>query len=298
MISSIIPTDKNLRSQLEYGKANFPFSCYVDHLTTYGSPCIEWHWHNEFEFSFVKEGSATCHIGGNCIELCDGDGIFINSKVIHRFETTDKSSLINYIFSPEFIAERSSIIYTMYIQPFLVSELEYEPLFSKDIRYEAAAKTLEGLHSIIYSSCFGREIQIRNLISKLWLCFAEKNLNALPISLKSQNKVKQVRLHEMIMYIHANYQNKINLNDISSAANISKSEALRCFNSGLEMTPIRYLNEYRLARAAEILLSSSVSVAFVAETCGFETAGYFCKVFKDKYGVSPNSFRKSNQMYD
>lgn len=295
MLEAAMYTDETLHSQLNYGNTDFPFVCYLDNLAQCNSLCVEWHWHNEFEFSFVKEGTVACHIGANRIQLCAGDAIFINSETIHHFESESSGILINFIFSPEFIAERTSIIYEKYVLPFLNSDLEYSTYFMEN--YSAnnknIADALKDTCSVVNSNCFGKELHIRNAISNLWLVFSKCTLDTLSTFRKSRNKTLQSRLHEMMTYIYANYEKQLTLADISSAAKISKSEALRCFRTGLETTPVKYLNEYRLSRAVEQLLKNSTTVAAVAEACGFESAGYFCRVFKAKYGISPNKFRKS-----
>lgn len=292
MAAAAILTDETLRSQQEYGKAEFPFSCCLDHLTQYGSRCVEWHWHNEFEFSFVKEGTVLCHAGANCVRLYEGDGLFINSRTIHRFETAERGVLVNCIFSPEFIAEKSSAIYLKYVHPFLVSDFECKPYARQAAQNEEMLVLLQDVYVAAFSNCFGKELQIRNLVSTLWLRFVEGTLKDLRKSSRSRNKTVQARLHEMMTYIHANYHRRLTLMEIALAANISKSEALRCFHIGLETTPVTYLNEYRLARAAERLLATSDSVAAVSDSSGFESTGYFCRKFREKYGVSPNGFRK------
>lgn len=287
-----IPTDDVLRSKLEYGNADFPFSCYLDRVTQYQSQCIARHWHNEFEFSFVKTGVVNCHIGACSITLRAGDGMFINSGSMHCFDADEDSVLINCIFSPEFIAEKTSRIYDAYIQPFLVSDLEYKCFLRNDPQAAAVLERLKQAHAVIYSDCFGKELQIRIVVSSLWGCFAEGTMGDLRSAFGSHSKTINVRLHEMLTYIHANYHKALKLGDIALAANISKSEALRCFHVGLETTPVKYWNEYRLNRAAEELLATSDPVAVIAERNGFESAGYFCKAFKAKYRATPTAFRK------
>ena len=95
----------------------------------------------------------------------------------------------------------------------------------------------------------------------------------------------------MLDFIRRQYMQHIGLEEIAAAANVSKSEALRCFRLGIQTTPVRYLNEYRLSRAEERLLATADKISAVAWKAGFESAGYFCRVFKKQYGVTPAEFR-------
>ena len=58
------------------------------------------------------------------------------------------------------------------------------------------------------------------------------------------------------------------------------------------MTPNEYINSKKM-RAAALLLKGNpeLSIAEISDRLGFSTAGYFCRKFKDVYGVSPNRFR-------
>lgn len=288
-----ISTDESLHSSVKYGTEDFPFSCYTDLFTQQNCQCIEWHWHSEFEFSYVKEGSVRCRTGSASITLQKGEGIFLNSGLIHRFEGTSDSILINYIFSPVFIAEKSSLIYTKYIQPFLISDFEYCPFFKNNLQHQTILKDMTKLYPVCGKKSFNRELQIHILLSSLWLHFFEMILPDLHPAAKSGTKVMQARLHQMLHYIQEHYFFNLSLVDIASSANISKSEALRCFHTILDTTPVNYLNEYRLTRAVRLLTDSSDPISLIAEKCGFQSSGYFCKVFKGKFHLSPVAFRKS-----
>ena len=52
---------------------------------------------------------------------------------------------------------------------------------------------------------------------------------------------------------------------------------------------IEYLNDYRLTIAGQKLKNSSDSVLTIAEECGFEHLSYFNRLFKRKYGTTPEN---------
>ena len=85
-ITEII-TDETLREIREHGTPEFPFEYYLDDIDEISQGYVEWHWHNEIEWAWVESGKVICRIGNEKIILEAGEGIFINSRVIHRFET-------------------------------------------------------------------------------------------------------------------------------------------------------------------------------------------------------------------
>lgn len=99
------------------------------------------------------------------------------------------------------------------------------------------------------------------------------------------------QLQIMMQYIHTNYGDNIKLDDIAGAVYISKNSALQIFRKGINISPISYLIQYRLARAAELLLSTDKTVASIATETGFDNVGYFCRKFKEKYCISAKEYR-------
>ena len=68
----------------------------------------------------------------------------------------------------------------------------------------------------------------------------------------------------------------------------------RCFREYNGMAPLEYQIALRIRRAQNLLASSSVPIAQIAEETGFQSLSYFSKFFHDRTGVSPTIFRKSS----
>lgn len=83
------------------------------------------------------------------------------------------------------------------------------------------------------------------------------------------------------------------MEDLIGAANISRSEAFRCFKQYAGVSPVAYLNDYRLAKAAGLLAGTEQNVTEICFACGFADTSYFVKRFREKYGVPPLKYRKS-----
>lgn len=67
----------------------------------------------------------------------------------------------------------------------------------------------------------------------------------------------------------------------------------RCFKKDYGVTPMQYLNRFRLRQAELRLISRQhYTVEMLASYCGFADKFYFSKCFKKQYGLSPDKFRK------
>lgn len=289
-------TDDSLRSTMQYGTATFPFSYYLDDMQQYKGQRIGWHWHDELEFSVILSGMAACQIGTERISLSSGDGLFINSGTIHSFVSVDRGILLHIIFSPEFFAVKGSDIYRKYIQPVLLASYPYGAFYSNDQGWAEMRDCIHKIYQSTRSEHPARELQICIQTLILWARFLENVKAELQAGAPKVERLIQARLHKMMDFIHQNFAKPLSLCDIAAAANISKSEVLRCFHLGINTTPISYLNAYRLQQAKNLLQTTTCTVTAVSMMVGFENAGYFGRVFKKRYGCTPNEFRKSQSL--
>lgn len=96
-------------------------------------------------------------------------------------------------------------------------------------------------------------------------------------------------------YISKNYYKEvISIPELSKICNISETYFRKLFNSLLGTQPIRYINELKIERAKELLLSGRYSVLQTAESCGFSDISLFSREFKKSVGVAPSQYIKEN----
>ena len=60
-------------------------------------------------------------------------------------------------------------------------------------------------------------------------------------------------------------------------------------------TPSEFIRSQRLESAAQMLLTTSLSVSEVSDRTGFGTPRYFSRCFRKKYGMLPKDFRKQGE---
>lgn len=73
---------------------------------------------------------------------------------------------------------------------------------------------------------------------------------------------------------------------------MSTSRFFPLFRRSLGLSPVEYINHYRINRAVILLMSSEGhSVEEVSEATGFQSAAYFRRVFKKITGKSPRDYR-------
>jgi len=121
----------------------------------------------------------------------------------------------------------------------------------------------------------------------------ERELLAERKILMGQRTIDSEELAESIhIYIKHNYNSFIDFSEIADRFGFTQSYLTKIFKKYMEVTPARYLKEYRISVAKKLLMSSNLSIKEIADQVGFDDPFHFSKSFKDVVGESPNQFRK------
>ena len=117
------------------------------------------------------------------------------------------------------------------------------------------------------------------------------------LSLMAEEKVHQTPsfLADAITYIKKNFKEKITIEDIAAKINISTPYLFATFKKYIGISPISYLNQYRLSVAAEQLLDTNQNISEISLNVGIYDPMYFNKMFKKQYQMSPSKYREIYQ---
>ena len=289
-----ILTDENMMETIQHGSKEYPFHFYYDNLELFDFHCIEWHWHTEFEFVYVETGTVYFGISDKQFALSEGQGVFINSKILHRYFSQGNAIVPNFVLMPYFIAAQDSLIYQKYVLPIMASPMDYQ-IFSQDIPWQAEVLSL--MREMMAAQENASDVELVNsyLIQKIWHILYQNTDVEHMGKKENYSASSQARLQLMMQYIHQKFAYNISLSDIADQAKVSKSTALNLFQRYLGISPVTYLVNYRLQEAAKLLASTEKKVTVISKDTGFDSVDYFCKAFKKYYKLTPTEYRKKAQ---
>ena len=94
--------------------------------------------------------------------------------------------------------------------------------------------------------------------------------------------------------IEKNYTDpEFGVDKLAAALEISRSSLNRKMRDILHTTANNYIRDIRIAKAEELLRTSSLQINEICYKVGFQTPSYFIKCFRKKYGQSPNEYANS-----
>jgi transcriptional regulator GlxA family with amidase domain len=101
----------------------------------------------------------------------------------------------------------------------------------------------------------------------------------------------QSELLAVLHYIDENLAEPMSNAALAEIALSSESRFIRRFREATGRTPARYVQERRLERASELLVSTDYSIDRIAEASGFANRYYFTRVFTQRMGLPPGRYR-------
>lgn len=98
-------------------------------------------------------------------------------------------------------------------------------------------------------------------------------------------------LTETCKYIQENFHKNITIKELANNVSLSPSYFLKMFKKNANTTPTEYIISIRLSNAKQLLTESNLTVAQIAELCGFNDASYFSYYFRRRFGMKPSEYR-------
>ena len=245
------------------------------------------HWHEDLQFLYVISGTVKVTTLEETVFLSAGEGIFINKNVVHLVEKAGECCYKSFLFPDYFVS-----FYLGSPAGKLTAGITNNPQLSiLPLRQAAWQKNiLKQLSKLIELEEIKTEFypyEVLVTLCSLWLIL----LKNIEVKTETPKKTTSRRMQSFLLYIEENYRNDITLESLSAAANVSKSECLRCFKETLHTSPFAYLIDYRLSKALPLLTETDLPVSEVAALTGFHGQSYFGKCFKEKTGCSPREYR-------
>ncbi|MDQ1913999.1 AraC family transcriptional regulator [Paenibacillus sp. GD4] len=96
-------------------------------------------------------------------------------------------------------------------------------------------------------------------------------------------------------FIDNHYEQDLSLDQLADIAGLNKYHLCKKFSSYLGVSPMDYVRNRRLERAAELLRTTALPITDIAGLSGFSNVSYFGKVFRRIIGMSPSTYREAKE---
>ena len=254
-----------------------------------------WHYHNNFEISFITEGSGKRIVADSIEEFQPGDLAFIGPNLPHVW-IVDKETRMPSKRTLE-------MVFLQFTLNVLSSQLLSLPEFSNVKRaldlsergIQIVGNTLNEVSEIMlqlpYLKSFERMLHFFMLMDIIGR--SETNIQ---LASKEYLKIRFTTGNKRIAIIHEylmnNYREEVNLKRLAGLVNMAKGSLCRFFKMNMGMTVFEYLNKIKIEFACKLLMDHDLSIMEVCLDSGFNNLSHFNKQFKKTNEVTPSEYRK------
>jgi len=257
-----------------------------------------WHYHNNYEISFITEGSGKRIVADSIEEFQPGDLVFIGPNLPHVW-IADKEML-----SPT--PRNLEMVFLQFTDDVLGPQLLKIPefkhiakaLFLSKQGIQIVGHTLNEVSELMlqlpYLKGFERMIhflKIMDIIGRSDCLIQLASREYLKARFTTGNK-RLATIHE---YLMNNYREDINLEKIADLVSMAEGSLCRFFKENMGITLFEYLNKIKTDFACKLLMDPDLSITDVCLSSGFNNLSHFNKQFRKITGVTPSEYRKRHK---
>lgn len=280
---------EKFQEKKRHGRPLFPFNIYP--CTIPGDfPSVALHWHKSMEVIFVKKGRGRIQIGQDRKEAEGGDIFVLPPGILHAIYGMPGCAMEyeNIIFDVSFLGGGAAdVCDTEYLVPLTTGQLLLPVVLRQtDSGYREISECLKKAEQLTSLCDRGYELGVKAALLEL-LLFLLRMYPEKP----SLDSPDTERLKEALHKIEMNYADALTVADMAECCGCSGSHFMRWFKQMTGTSFTVYLNERRLAAAAEALRRTEDKILTIAESVGFENLSNFNRQFKKRYGMTPREYR-------
>jgi DNA-binding response OmpR family regulator len=103
-------------------------------------------------------------------------------------------------------------------------------------------------------------------------------------------------VRQAMAFIHEHYDEPISRTDMARHVSITERYLTHCFRQEMNITPMAYINRYRVKRAKMLLEQGNMNITEVALAVGFSDGSYFNRVFRKEVGLTPGAYQRGKRL--
>ncbi len=276
---------KDYFEKKQRGTIDFPIEYYyVDRFHQHY--IMPLHWHNDFEIIRVKKGIFNAYLENVKFSLKEGEVLLVPPGCLHRGEP-ENAIYECIVFKIEMLIRNNNDAIYKLLLPFI--NLSAQITKPKYLKGSEISKFADNLFFIISKKPPYYELEVlRELYSIFFSLF---NNNGAVVLGETLHSSKSETISRILEWIERNINEDITLKKLSEISGFSEKYLCKIFKSYTSKTVIGYVNELRIEKAGYDIKFLGKNVTNAAYNNGFNDLSYFCKLFKKRYGITPNQYK-------
>lgn len=233
------------------------------------------------ELLYVLDGRMSLHLNDGCsYRAMPGDFLLVPAGIPHRDEFAPLKGL--RILFIQFTWDAENFFQTVNNRSLAVLSYEVRTEARRRLEY-MRARWHNTTEDIMHAS-----LQLHSI---LMLFFSELIKDSTEDNMLQNNDLPMREAMRCAKhFLEQNYGEHVSLGQTARHIGISPAYLSRIFHHEYGVSFAKFLTAIRLEASRELLQSTRLQVAEVANRCGFSSSSYFIKVFSEHYGVTPKNY--------
>jgi AraC-like DNA-binding protein len=253
------------------------------------------HKHDFSEIVLITGGKGRHVVGRETWPLAAGDVFVIGGRQAHVYRELDNLRLINLLFQPEKLQLNDQDLATL---PGYHALFTLEPAWRQRHRFESrlhlAPRDLATTLALVEQI----EAELGNRVAGFGFMATALFMQIVGLLSRFYGQSRNpstkhlLRLAHTITKLETQPHETVKLNDLASQSGMSPRSFARAFQAATGLSPIAYLIQQRLSRAAMLLRTTTEPVSEIAFRVGFNDSNYFTRQFVKVFDCSPRTYRQ------
>lgn len=256
------------------------------------------HTHDYLELSYIVEGDFRQKILGKTVTFSKGDLCLIDKNCLHQDYLAKPAVILflgiaNDMFTEVIREDVTTQRITSFLKAALLKQKDLQQYLHFRPSPDAVAEMEDCLLIILkelYHTGTGFQHICKGALLRVFRLLSTKY--EFSLSREQKRKMSWIVFEEVSAYMREHYRD-ITIQDLSDSFHFQKDYFNRLIQSKTGLTYSAYLQQIRLNRARELLLSSDKTIDEIALEVGYQNKGYFYKIFRKQFGMTPYQFRKT-----
>lgn len=254
-----------------------------------------WHYHNNFEISFITEGTGKRIVADSMEEFQPGDLVFIGRNLPHVWIAEKEQRLLSgRTLEMVFLQFPNNILFP---QLLALPEFKYvkKALDFSERGIQIVGQTLNEVSEIMLQLPYLNNFDRMNNFFRLMDTIGKSDSN---IPLASEEFMRKrfttgnrriALLHDFLMN---HYLEEIDLKRLAELVHMAEGSLCRFFKMNVGTSIFEYLNRIKIEFACKLLMDLDLDILDVCLGSGFNNLSHFNKQFRKYTGVTPTEYRK------
>lgn len=250
---------------------------------------FEWHYHPEFELTWIERGAGTRFVGDTVAPYAPGDLVLLGGDLPHTWssETPARRAGAHRAVVVQFAAE----LFAAQSGPEFLAVRDLLARAGRGLVFNGTPVAAEEWHALAQARGLDAWCRLATLLNRL--ARAESSPIA-SVGYRPAPRHGALRRHERALAFIAGRADAgpVYLKDAARSVHLTPAAFSRFFQRMAGVSFVAHVNALRIARATRLLIETDRAVADIAYTCGFGNLANFNRRFRALKGEAPLRFRR------